>query len=118
MSRENEKSQEPSGEPSEGDSNEDETRHRQRPRSSRDAYDDLSAPPKQHQRRAGASRETSRDRPGYDEGRPRPRPIPPRANDPRQRDDAYGQPRQSTHPPGYSYDPTTEAPRERSRQTH
>ena len=118
MSRENEKSQEPREEPSEEDSNEDEARLRQRPRSSRDAYDDLSARPKQRKHRAGDPRETSRDRPGYDERRPRPRPTPPRANDPRQGYDAYGQPRQSTHPPGYSYDPTTEAPRERSRQTH
>jgi hypothetical protein len=118
MSRENEKSQEPWEEPPEGDSNEDETRLRRRPRSSRDAYDDLSARPKQRQRRADAPRETSRDRPDYDEERPRPRPTPPRANDPRQRYDAYGRPRQGTHPPGYSYDPTTEAPRERSRQTH
>ena len=118
MSEENDTSQEPWEEPEDEDSNEGETRLRQRPRSSRDDYDDPSARPRQRPRQAGGSRETGRNRPGSYEGRPGRRPGPNRAYEPRQGYDAYGRPRQSTRSPRDSYEYTTEPPRQRPRQTH
>jgi hypothetical protein len=118
MSKENDTSQEPWEEPAEEDSSEGETQLRQRPRSSRDNYDDPSAHPRQRPRQAGGSRETGRNRPGSYEGRPGRRPGPNRTYDPRQGYDAYGRPRQGTHSPRDSYEYTTEPPRERPRQTH
>jgi hypothetical protein len=112
MSRENDTSQEPWEEPAEEDSYEGETRLRQRPRSSRDEYDDRSARPRQRPRRAGASRESGRDRPGTHEGRPGPY----RTYDPRRGYDVYGRPRQGTRSPR-SNEYTTEPPGERPRQT-
>jgi hypothetical protein len=117
MSRENEKSQEPWEEPSKEESNEGETRLRQRTRSSRDTNGDLSARQKQRPRQVGDPRETGRERSGSYERRPRPRPAPPRANNPQQGYDAFGRPTQGTHSPSYSYEPTTETSRERSRQS-
>jgi len=118
MSRENEKSQEPWEESSEEDSNEDETRLRRRPRSSRDAYDDLSARPKQrkhderyHQRRR-MSRQSREE--AYTRMRQRSRqPIYPRD----ETYDAYSYPQQRRYPP---VDPEVEeynrpAPRPRAR---
>src|SRR6266487_129311 len=117
MSEENDTSQEPWEEPEE-DSNEGETQLRQRPRASRDDYDNPSAHPRQRPRQAGGSRETGRNKPRYYEGRPGRRPGPDRAYESRQGYDAYGRPRQSTRSPRDSYEYTTEPPRERSRQTH
>ncbi len=118
MNRENDTSQEPWEEPLEEDSYEGETRFRQDPRSSHDAYDDLSARQRQRPRQAGGSRKTGRDRTGPDEEPPRRRPGSPRSNDTRQGYDAYGRPRQGMQSPGNPYETTTEPPRERPRQTH
>jgi hypothetical protein len=116
MSRENETSQEPWEEPGEEDSFEDDPRFRQRPRSSRDRYDDRPVQPRQRPRQGGDPRETR----AYPYNRrPKRRPDPSRANDPRQAYDANGRSRQGqgTRPPGVSNNKTTEPPRERPRQT-
>src|SRR5436305_10192775 len=117
MSKENDTSQEPWEEPLEEGSYENETRLRQDPRSSRDAYDHLSARQRQRPRQAGDSRKTGSDRPGPYEGAPRRRPGSPRSNGPRQGYDAYGRPRQGMRSPGNPYESATEPPRERPRQT-
>jgi hypothetical protein len=118
MSKENDPSQEPWEEPAEEESYEGEAKLRQRPRSSRDDYDDPSARPRQRPRQAGGSRETGRNRPGANGGRTGRRPGPNRAYEQRQGYDAYGRPRQSTNSPRDSYDYTTGPSRERPRQTH
>lgn len=117
MSEENDISQEPWEEPEE-ESNEGETRLRQRQRPSRNDYDDPSARLRQRPRQAGGPRETGRNRPGSYEGRPGRRPGPKRAYDPRQGYDAYGRPRESTRSPRDPYDYTTEPPGEGTHQTH
>ncbi len=118
MSRENENdtSQEPWDESSEEDSLEGETRLRQRPRSPREAHDDLSARLRQRPRQVGDPRETGRDRPGPYKERPKRRPGPSGTNAPRQGYDIYGRPRQGTRSPVDPYETTTESPMERSRQ--
>jgi len=115
MSKENDPSQESWEEPAE-DSEEAETRLRQRQRSSREAFDDPSAPQRQRPRQAGGSREAGRDKPGVYERRPGRRPGSNRANDPRQGYDAYGRPRQGTRAYRDAYEYTTEPHRERPRQ--
>jgi hypothetical protein len=119
MSRENETSQEPWEEPGEEDSYEVDPRFRQRPRLPRDRYDDRPVQPRQRPRQGGDSRETSRDRAYPYNRRPKRRPDPSRANEPRQVYDANGRSRQGqgTRPPGASSDKTTGPPRERPRQT-
>ncbi len=117
MSRENDTSQGPWEEPEEEENNEGETRLRQRPRSSRDPYNNPSARSRQRPRQVGGSREAGRDKPGSYEGRPGRRPGPNRAYDPRQSYDAYGRPRQGTRSQRDSHEYTTEPPRERPRQT-
>src|SRR5258708_8484408 len=116
MSRENETSQEPWEEPGEEDSYEADPRFRQRPRSSRDRYADRPVQPRQRPRQGGNPRETR----AYPYNRrPKRRPDPSRANDPRQAYDANGRygKGQGTRPPGVSNNKTTEPPRERPRQT-
>src|SRR5690348_7046515 len=111
MSKENDPSQEPWEEPAEEESYQGEAQLRQRPRSSRDDYDDPSARPRQRPRQAGGSRETGRNKPGANGGRMGRRPGPSRAYEPRQGYDAYGRPRQSTNSPRDSYDYTTDPSR-------
>lgn len=117
MSRENHTSREPWEEPAEEDGYEGETQHRRRPRSSRDAYDDPSARRRQRPRQTGDPRDTGKNRPGPYEESPRRYPGPPRANEPRQRYNASGQPRQGTRSPREPYETSTGPPRERPRQT-
>jgi hypothetical protein len=116
MSKENDTSQESWEEPEE-DSDEAETRLRQRQRSSREAFDDPSARQRQRPRQAGGSREAGSDRPGTYERRPGRRPDSNRTNDPRQGYDANGRPRQGTRSHRDAYENTTEPHKERPRQT-
>src|SRR6266853_3031872 len=116
MSKENDTSQESWEEPAE-DSDEAETRLRQRQRSSREAFDDPSARHRQRPRQAGGSREAGSDRPGTYARRPGRRPDSNRANDPRQGYDANGRPRQGTRSHRDAYENTTEPHREQPRQT-
>ncbi len=117
MSRENDTTQEPWEEPAEKDGYEGKTQFRRRPRSSRDAYDDPSARIKQRPQKTGDPRNTGKNRSGSNEEHPRQHDGPSRTNEPRQRYDAYGQPRQGTRSPRESYETSTESPRERPRQT-
>ena len=116
MSRENDTTQEPWEEPAEKDGYEGKTQFRRLPRSSRDAYNDPSARIKQRPQQTGDPRNTRKNRPGFYEEHPRRHDGPPRANEPRQRYDASGRPRQGTRSPRESYETSTGPPRERPRQ--
>jgi hypothetical protein len=117
MSRENDTSQDPWEEPAEEDGYEGKAQFRRRPRSSRDAYDDPSARIRQRPQQTGDPRDTEKNRPGPYEERPKRHAGPSRANEPRQRYDASGQPRQGTRSSGEAYESTAGPPRERPRQT-
>ncbi len=118
MSEENDTSQESWEEQEDEDNSEVETQLRQRPRPSRDDYDDSSARPRQRPRQARGSREAGRNRPGYYEERAGRHPGSNRAYEPRQGYDAYGRPRQRMRSFRDPYEYTTEPPRQHPRQTH